>query len=520
MSVERPIFSNEASLRQELEEELSRLSDNPQAVLGELLQEFIQEQQENEDGNGISEATLAEVVASFEKGDYLSALLPLVTEIDSRPATRSPSRAITNTRRKLRAAFSQEGGVLTIGLPSSMFSLGRASHRVLEKLFLSPQFSFLNETQMELVEAESQVVEFVLKQNELPPRQLSFGREKISEDSNLALRVSLEEPLPVPIFGDSNIEWALEIFSTSFRIIKSAMGELPSKPYDVSEALRNRQSRKALMQMLETAHVIFGDQPGMSLIIKDPNTGRGEIKAEILDEFAVLNWLSVIRATLEVVGRERGVSSEAGLVTEMPTGTLKVRHTDEHGVSEFDIKSGVFDLGRFSWTKSSGQMDVYPQNRPSLSQVIRYAEGKYQSQIQRHHRVRAMEDGQKLIVRTKLGRTIRSLFTVLWSQYGRRLFTDSEIEINDFKFPGGDGGWWTVFNVENLPDKGHVQQMQEYLFLVVAQLCWVEKWSQGPGEDFALEVGEVIDFAQKYGILPRVKGQICYQLPGLEEEKR
>lgn len=112
-------------LRQQIEGELSRLSSEPLTDLKVLLGEFIQRQTEN--GGLISEDVLAEVVASFETGDPIGALLPLVERMDSSLAISSSDRAIRDARRKLRAAFPQGGGTLTVGIPSLAFLLGRAS---------------------------------------------------------------------------------------------------------------------------------------------------------------------------------------------------------------------------------------------------------------------------------------------------------------------------------------------------------------------------------------------------------
>lgn len=501
-------------------------------------------------GDGKLDALLREFMSNGARGfrrDALAIASDLINKNDPQGALLSllngsnlpvGARYRIRTLEKMLAAMigPDASGVVMVGFPSDAFPLGMASHTIEEWMYLAGgNLNGLEKRGVRLINDGSgyaKEVEFSEKTTEPENYQpLLDPVFEINTDRPVChpRRIRLEEPLPLPEEGQGDTDWARMIFSNSLETIERSHGKLPSRPYDIAEILKNEESRKALLQLVEAAHIIFGLKPGMNAVVNNEHDGEEIICAEGISEFAALDLLALARSCLDLEYREEHSNSSEVMLTEMPLGALRTGSVNEEsGRSQefalwqegktpgetFDVRGGIVDLMRIKLTPLAGGKREY-----SLRQFAEYAERECQSQAKRHRRKEIGLDGRTREKRTMLGKNFKAYLQLLWGEYGDRIFTDLEISAEDFKFPAGDGGWFTVFDARSLPLKGHEQQIAEYLFTIIAQLCWVFKWSRGWSEDFCLTVKDVVDFARQYAVYPRVKGLLRYQLPSGEEQR-
>lgn len=475
--------------------------------------------------NNISREVLDAVAGLSAEGRSLEAFRLIASNIRVGPLTKSPEKAERRLRKKIRAAL-RDDRTLEKGPSPPTFIAGRSAHSMLEQIkasandldaVISPDVSLLE---------EKGVVTGVTYDIAAPQQMAMFIKSEETINQN-PRTVIFSEPLDKPELNQERRAWAVSVIKSERDALKTILGNLPSKPYDVASAMMNNDARRSLTKIMEAAYVIFGDKKGMTPIVKSDSK---EADIEVLtlnngvNEFAVLNWLAIVRSLLDKTDSSQNVSE--GILTEMNMGNLKVMSQSALNTNVEDLQplgSGVFDLGRFRIV--SGESDVV------FRDVTTHIQAQFHSQASRYRREDTSVDGRKVEKQTTLYRTVRSYFQELWRVYGDRIFDELEVYLEDFKFPGGDGGWYTIFNSDELPINGHLDQISEYLFWVAAQLAWVEKWSRPPelpqdphlagkqkkeAENFVLTTDEIHDFMQRHELCSRLQGDILYQTPESE----
>jgi len=512
------------------EAELSIIRDN-ESFLRKAITKYFKIAEGHEGKSNIPDDLLLEVKKCLEDGDTFAAVACFAENIDLGPITRSTNKRARSLRKKVRARLSPEKGMVK-SPPSPTLQLGQTSHQILEALLTGKTMKEIRQTEFKLV-GNGMVEKVVFQEDEDSklPHQAVFpdvfqagqkGSKTETESSDLI--VKLEVPLDVP---DTDIDsWAINIFSKSVNEIADQMGGLPNKPYDVAKIFENPKSERALVRLMEAAHIVFGNPKGMSQAVQIEGTNNAILAASTIDEYAVLNCLSIVRAILETNEGNGEKNDECGVLTELHTGDVKFCFEDENkGMVPLPVKGRVIDIAKFKWEGEPPRSAIVADL--PFDTVTQHMKGLFSSQVVRYHRRQILKNGKEITIRNKPGRNLRSFFQELWRYYGDDIFGGLTMQFDDLKFPAGDGGWFTVFNAEDLPNPKHVEQMSEYIFFAFAQMAWVEKWSRGykdePAlssekgwEDFSLSVGEVVDFINRRGLINNVKGRIRYQLPTRE----
>src|SRR4030042_97484 len=221
---------------------------------------------------------------------------------------------------------------------------------------------------------ESQVQsEMVYILEQLPKKEsgeesgLAVASKSVSKKS-ASFVVNFPEPLPMCRDDQNRVDWILGIFTQEFERLAVEFGDglprIPTKPYDVGELYDKVGAIKSLTKLAEAFYVMYGERPGM-MLTRDTGEARREISLVDVNEFAVLNLLSVIRATLQTVEFPNSVFEQAGLLVELPMGNTKYSYATD-GASEFVVKGGSFDIGRF-WMpggmEGEGDIDLGTQHK-------------------------------------------------------------------------------------------------------------------------------------------------------------
>lgn len=282
------------------------------------------------------------------------------------------------------------------------------------------------------------------------------------------------------------------------------------------------------MRVLEAAHAVFGCQNHLSVVDWTDET-KGEISPQKTDMFAALNWLSIVRKSLEPLQIEANTS----LLTEIHEGQTTFRVGGENQEEEVTtiINGNKIDTLRVGLGGSSEKTDIPNWN---VQKVTTYIEGMFNSQFKKH-RSYSIGNGERKVRATRLQRNLRSLFLGLSEHFGEKLFSDSVITIDDYKFPAGDGNWSEQYDPEELPIPEHAKQVSGYIFKTLAQLTWLDKWLKvqtgnlkvgmlhddrlidfSEKGDVTLTIPEVIEFGLRSGLLNRINARLLYQLPSRE----
>jgi|GEM_PF-4438874 len=572
----RVVF-RENDLLKDIGNELAFVSGNSGAALKRALGEFLEQEEIRSQVSVrhiIPTDILLEIKECFARGEevesedwkqavghYTKALTIIIQKlIPDKPVSARPKAKYRDNRRTLAVLFA--GGdqkVIQREKPSPTFALGTDAHRIMEGLSKKGIGGIKLQDNLKLISDGPKIVGYVYKRRGTPEeKQRNFAdyllenEEKVTgQDLEPFLNngdgafedldqkddrvVMLGTPLASPGTGEDEFTtWANSVFSKALSRIKQKQGKLPHTPSDVIRMLRDKDSKKAIEEAIGMAHLIFKVKAGGMNMIKR----RGpelELYAGNNDHFRILNWLAIIRATQDMFTRNHLKPEGAGLVEEMPLGNLRVttEGIEIDDVTEnlvFEIKGGVVDLATISVSKLSSESADSPEF--NLQGLLTHIEGEFNSQVGKRRRTQRGQGGNIIReTRTKLGTNIRSLFILLDDILGGQVEIDEELNIliSDFKFQGGDGGWRTSFDVSgsSLPEDSHLRQMQDYLFFIVSQLCWVNKWKTKASfnedqnynewkamdlENFSLSLSEIVAYAEKTGILERIKAVIRYQL--------
>jgi hypothetical protein len=341
------------------------------------------------------------------------------------------------------------------------------------------------------------------------------------------LEVRFSEPIPAPQKGQKLVDWARERFALSINTICQFTSELPKRPSDVEGIFNRETTRIALMQAIEAGHILFGCAHNLSQIDWGEG-GQGEITPEKIDMFATLNWLAIIRKSLEL----SPVPKNTATLTEIKEGqlTFEVPLNGNGEKLTVPIQGNKIDALRIT-----APNDLKSKRVPTwgIAEVSKHIEGVFNTQEIKHRTYR-VENGVRKLRATRFQRNVRSLFIQLHEHFGSDIFTKMVFDIDDFKFLGGDGNWSEQYDPEALPVKEHVRQVSGYVFKVLSQLCWLEKWINTEGvigqsesklmsfperDEITLSVEEVIDFSLRAGLLNRIRGHLLYQLPAREITK-
>jgi hypothetical protein len=503
--------------------ELERLIDrNPEDVIGPLLSEYFQRQEEQKIRGPFSEESLEAAREIFNNGDILGSFDILTQNFIGGPIISTMGRRVREEERKLAALLSQSN-TISKGISPETFKLGIKSHHLAEivECFgiyplkrLRPKGVIVEP----LIE-KGKMVGINLRSEKVNQEKLLAEPNKEDEEESKKIieieRIIFPEPLLAP--QEKEEEWALKIIHDCQDIFRR-FHCVPEKPHDVSAIYQNQETKLALLKIAEVSYFIFGDD----FLWKEGNNTSEEktVSLEYPDEFAILNLLSVIRLIDESEDNFSQRTTNESVLKELAIGNLQTPSKNPE-IGTLDIKGGIMDLIKFRWNGGEVKRGL------DFSQAVEYAEDEVRCQRAKYIRVHA--DKPEKISQRALLRNIRSIFRVFHTIYGEEVFTDLNLTIEDFKFPAGDGGWWTIFNPEDLPDIKHSKKMEEYLFLVAAQLCWVKKlslinqnvhWGEknGQKENLILTKEEIVNFILQHDLPQRFNGKIRYQLPTGEVE--
>ncbi|MFC1653341.1 hypothetical protein ACFL1M_00660 [Patescibacteria group bacterium] len=538
---------------------LKSLSRSPETDLQKAMEEYIGV---DGNGNGIPKKIKQKAKELVEAGNHLDALVLIASNVSVGPIPKKPTQNLKRKKKEVRRSLPEKDRLHVKSESSKALKLGSAAHRLIEEIRLckgelseisANNIKFENEERISEYEITQQDDEsniqgsFVISEGGAVTAFQMPGHPKISTRT-----VKLQYEMANPNTFSSIEEWALSYFSQAFLAFEETFGRVPHKPFDVEQISKNKRLKEHLVKSLQAGQILFGDRRAMNIF--DPplpedkeerkEKGQHSISYEHTTEYQILNWLTIMRASFESVDRPQ--TDEEGLITELPFGNIALTHTLNEGQLEeigFTIKGGTADLIKINletFTQNQtealtgtplGNHVAKKTGRTNVALATNHIEKLFGAQMTRYRRKdetglpKLFDDkteyekmGEKVgrEVRTKLNRNFRSLAKELFRLYGDDLFNEVEFNIQDFKFPAGDGGWFSIFDEKGLPVNGHEDQIKEYIFLAVTQLCWVQRWSQDEGENFSLSIDDVIDFSYKSGILNRMKGELLYQLPDQE----
>lgn len=460
----------------------------------------------------------------IEKGDLVSAIGLLAGEVRSQiPIIGAPERVIRADSAKIRAAVSKQ--TLIKNAPSETFALGQSSHSMVESIVAAGgDLSQLVNENIDLNIKEGVVHGFSIVSEVKPVQYSLFDSEDIPVPEVSSIEFS--EPLSIPGEEECVSEWAINVIEKSMGEIQFD-GGLPEKPYDV-EKLVTGPSRANVIKIVEVLHLIFETKGPMSAVEGNSKTFK-KINFDKLDQFAILNWLSIARMIVDL-NRNPRTDHKGIIFRELPEGDLLVQNGSPEQPEVHRVHRKKMDIVEF-WFKED------PKKTIRFDQVGEVISTRFYSQERRHRRP-GYRNGRMTDYSTVMGRSAKSFLRELRKTYGNAIFEELNITVTDFKFLGGDGGIWDhQFDPNNLPVNSHIEQVQGYLFKLAAQLYWIKKWSKvprslrlfvendpnfdglpisAPWEMFAISVDDVIEFATKKGLFSRITGELRYQLPGQE----
>jgi hypothetical protein len=398
------------------------------------------------------------------------------------------------------------------------FTLGTQAHRVVERL-----------TAFGLPDMDKNKIALLFDKNKV------YGFEnKDLEDSNQEELFSPDNKKNIPpkdfyIFEkemkapmDSSLDsWLYSIIKENLLSIYSR-NMFPDKPFDVAQLLKDETCRNNLLICLQAAHVLLNVryEKGLSLwrINKD---NVHEFKFSEIDEYRALNWLSILRKVVETGYRD---TDNQSVLTELSLGEVKI--SQKHKLLDdgvLKIKGGVADVIKFQWGESTenNSIEISDGKVIPLDLIIGNIDMNFRSQSKKYNR----KNEEGIIYQRELYRNINSLFSELYNLLGHSIVDKLKIELVDFKFPAGDGGWWTSYNVADLPYQEHREKLAEYLFNIVSQFCWVLKWKESvlmnknnfgtfkDWENFGVSLNEITDFVFNNELFEKIFGKLIYQTP-------
>lgn len=524
--------------------------DNGKSEIASLLDELIERETAEESNSKIQPDLLEEIKEKHRSGEDLEALLVLSKTLRTGATPSNPNSPLRLARKRVVAALTPDVSEINRREKSHAFELGRHFHAAhqstLRASIYASGLASLSSEPIELVtNSQGKVSEMII--GEIMPatptqdrfetiQQVGLNPEESAttvvyvhhepKPTDNRFRIQFEQPLPAPNTIPQNqsemIDYAIQVIKDSL----AELGEVPRRPYDVAKALGNETKRVPLLKALEAGHLIFGDREGISLIDKNEVARRGEISSDQLDEFTVINWLSLIRFAVNNhrPTPENQSLNGKGYLEELPLGDIKFLYVDKEGRDQtIDIRGGRLDYVLFDW--ESDHRPDKPRQNPLAAQVYQ-VQDKFPSQRGLYHRHRVGPDGEMIKTKTRLGKSLRSTLQDAWHDLRGELFERLRAKVVDLKYPAGDSTEWDmVYSSEFLPSRKYQEKMREYLFLTIAQLYWTLLWSENesesftdPGENFAIEIDEIVAFAREYHLLERkaIGGENRYQLPERE----
>ncbi len=245
--------------------------------------------------------------------------------------------------------------------------------------------------------------------------------------------------------------------------------------------------------------------------------------------YAVIDWLGIAQAYISMF-KDYEAQDKKGVhfhqLSELPLGTITLQRsieeaTDSTTPSTVCVSGGIADVllireGHSSSAAvfNSADFITSPLTAP-FDLAVDLAEKSFYSQAAMYRRHRRLPDGTLVETRTRPGRNTQAFLQGLLQYGGQSTLASAEITIIDHKLPYGDAGGYSVQlfpENEFTPAPEHITQMQRYVFFLYARLAWLDEWTKGRGDDFALSVDDIIRFADKYGY-DRICGTIRYYSP-------
>lgn len=529
--------------------ELEKVTDNPTQTLTKALQNWLQSQG-GEAQNGIKQL-IGEVQNLIDQGRALEAARVFVTKQPEIPIMGSTNRALRESRKKIALSLqSGEGKVLYKHEPSPTFRLGGAAHQIIEKVVATEgELDLARAKNIELVEVKNDSDEVMAvtgiriqgsrlvrdEHGNQVARRASiknkgqydlFEKDKLTQSPSLT--VNFEVPLPPREEGQTLTEWVLKIFSTSFDKIAFVNGALPQKPSDIEKVFENSETKGALMQVVEAGHLFFGISHFLNTVHwTDPSEGAGIIDAKNVGEFTALNWLAIARKSLE----PSGPSPNSVIFSEIFEGHLRYEQPENRNGTSNELKVQGNKIDTLKVTMPG--VSMLPQfDGWDIKKITTRLRGLVGSQYERYKIYKTGVDGSRKVKDSRFRENLRTLFLELYRHYGDRLFSDIDIRISDYKFPGGDGNWSEQYDPDDLPAPKDVRQVSGYIVKVLSQLYFVKKLAELRAsqhqtdandermlfsireiDDVPVDLNEVINFAIDTGLINRVGAELLYELP-------
>lgn len=430
-----------------------------------------------------------------------------------------------------------------------VLQLGTATHRIIESGILNQHC--LDESlgrDVVLVSSDDPTIIKAIRFSTGSSLQLNPQLSLLEESAQTPLptpqarEIKLPISLPKPDSGETIANWGFRTIAETLRELFQVNGGVPVTPEELNGYLRDSKKLEPIVKIVEVCHILWGDRSGISLI------RNNEIKVENDDVFRVLNWLSIAREFSEIYRLEkirfdeepiilgatdkilkRAISiAGTNVLNDFVTAFMKEASLEPPGVinglTEIPIGATSFGTADENQEINGGACDLVMVTMPDLNgvpfaQVHETIQGEFRRQSSRHRRKDRTSNVDRE-TKTTLYRNIHSYFWEIRRKYGPEAFSQISLTIRDIKAFGGDGGWHTGVNAEELFDPKHQRQVEEYLFLVIAQACRVNKayglkteMGQIQIENVSVTVNEVVDFGIATGMFDRVRGFLDYYLP-------
>lgn len=438
------------------------------------------------------------IIQQYKPGSELdleSLITSMAISLASKPIPKHPARARREHHRSIRRKITH--GTEIVAPPSDILKLGRDSHVLIETITQNPGKAPVALANYSLG----------LSQNPSSGEPLGITFTQIPRTSPVTLIFS--EP-PINLLPDNILSWAADSLSLNLNLLKQSLGKLPSSPYEVELALRDENSHQLLTRCIENYVILVGPSPSAHLGLIEKSDNQLKVSINPDSEFPLLNLLSLSRSVLESL--HRSPNPKLGQISEIPVGNCVI--TNDNTAT---YTGGKMDL--LTVSLSENFRDTSLASHLTMSQICRLVSSRFGSQSSRYRHVDPDTGG----FNTRLPRTALSLISEIWGMVGfnPELLHALRLHITDYKFLAGDGGWFTTFNRDLLPDPEHKKQLEEYLFLLLAQLARLDKRAAGQGLDplggeakkLGISLDEIVNFAFSNKVIDNLKGTLEYQLP-------
>lgn len=442
--------------------------------------------------------------------DLQSLVIPRALALLDKPLPKNPTQVRRENRKNIRRRTTE--GTEQVSEQSGILKLGTSAHKIIETIYQNP-----SKAPVETLGYSLSLIPGT-DSHQVSGVEFSKYSPRYKQPDFFVSKEIDHEPSPILLFSahptdspdqEDIVTWTRNKLRSGLSDLKSVFGKLPSTPYEMELALQDQKTNRMLTRITENFITLVGPDSWahMGLTVKEGNT----IKVSLVhdSEFPLLNLLSLSRLISDPT--RQPVDSRTVLFSEIPVGNCAITNG-----RSLTLRGGIVDL-------LSINLESDMQNHPIFThftsgQIIDSVATRFGSQIKKYHQFDPDTGG----FHTRLPRNVLSLANEIWSLFGYHpaFLKALQLHITDFKFLAGDGGWSTAYNRDLLPVPEHKKQLEEYLFLLLAQLARLDKRidrnnlsALGSQNQVGVSLDRIVDFAFSNGVFANITGELSYELP-------